>query len=52
MDREFGVELVETRLMNAVCGITAWSSSSEVVDAPTVFSTPITVNVDPLMVTD
>ena len=33
------------------CGTTAWSSSSDVVDEPAVSSTPITVNVEPLIVT-
>ena len=41
---------VETRLANAVCGTTAWSSSSELVEDPTVLRTPITVKVDPLIV--
>ncbi len=46
-----GVELVETRLGVRRLRHDRLSSSSEVVDEPTVFSTPITVKVEPLMVT-
>src|SRR5580765_8069998 len=52
VDTEPGVLLVETRLAKAVCGTTAWSSSSEVVDDPTVLRTPITVKVEPFIRTE
>src|SRR3954452_6650869 len=49
VDTDPGLAPVATRLAKAVCGTTAWSSSSDVVDDPTVFSTPITVKVEPFI---